>query len=122
MTANVTARTVDFKAGERNVFFHLLTACNLSCQHCYINPPNTEQNRPLRMLKWLRLFAEPEQKSNLILLGGEPTLHPDLAFIIRAAKSLRYAVTVDSHGYLFHDLLERVADRAGFSEFQPGRT
>ncbi len=30
--------TVQFKAGERNIFFHLLTACNLSCAFCYINP------------------------------------------------------------------------------------
>ncbi|MCI5151091.1 MAG: radical SAM protein, partial [Candidatus Electrothrix sp. MAN1_4] len=38
----------------------------------------------------------------------EPTLHPDLAQIIRAAKSLHYAVTVDSNGYLFHDFLEHM--------------
>lgn len=110
MTADVTARTVDFKVGERNVFFHLLTACNLACQHCYINPPQhgTATLPAETVLKWLRLFARPEKESNLILLGGEPTLHPELARIIRAAKSMRYAVTVDSNGYLFHDLLERI--------------
>jgi MoaA/NifB/PqqE/SkfB family radical SAM enzyme len=110
MTADLIARTVDFKAGERNVFFHLLTACNLSCQHCYINPPQhgTETLPVDTVLKWLRLFARPAQESNLILLGGEPTLHPDLAQIIRAAKSMRYAVTLDSNGYLFHDLLEQI--------------
>ena len=110
MTADLTARTVDFKAGERNVFLHLLTACNLSCQHCYINPPQhgTETLPKETVLQWLRLFARPEQESNLILLGGEPTLHPELALIIRAAKSLRYAVTVDSNGYLFHDLPDRI--------------
>ena len=111
MTADLAARTVDFKAGERNVFFHLLTACNLSCQHCYINPPQhgTETLPAETVLKWLRLFARPEQPGKLILLGGEPTLHPELAMIIRAAKSMRYAVTVDSNGYLFDDLLDRVS-------------
>ncbi len=110
MIADVTARTVDFKAGERNVFFHLLTACNLSCQHCYINPPQhgTETLPTAVALDWLRLFARPEQQSNLILLGGEPTLHPDLAQIIRAAKSMGYGVTVDSNGYLFHNFLDQV--------------
>ncbi len=110
MTAELTARTVDFKPGERNVFFHLLTACNLSCRHCYINPAQhgTETLHQETVIHWLGLFARPEQESNLILLGGEPTMHPDLASIIRAAKSMRYAVTVDSNGYLFHDLLERV--------------
>ena len=103
------ARTVGFQPGERNVFLHLLTACNLHCRHCYINPPEHGTNMLSldTVRQWLALFARPAQSgqaSNLILLGGEPTLHPDLAAIIRLAKGLRYAVTVDSNGYLFHDL------------------
>ena len=109
ITGKETARTVGFKPGERNVFFHLLTACNLSCRHCYINPSQhgTQTLDKQTVLDWLRLFARPEIQSNLILLGGEPTLHPELPEIIRAAKSMRYAVTVDSNGYLFHDFLNR---------------
>jgi MoaA/NifB/PqqE/SkfB family radical SAM enzyme len=111
MTTEPVARTVGFKPGERNVFFHLLTGCNLSCKHCYINPSqHGTTTLPLQtVLKWLKLFARSQQETNLILLGGEPTMHPDLAAIIRAAKSMRYAVTVDSNGYLFHDLLDRVS-------------
>lgn len=92
------------------MFFHLLTACNLSCRHCYINPAQHGKNTLSleKILTWLRLFARPEQGTNLVLLGGEPTLHPDLAAIIRAAKAMRYNVTVDSNGFLFHDLLDRV--------------
>ena len=107
---NLNARTVGFRPGERNVFLHLLTACNLSCRHCYINPAQhgTTIVAKATALAWLRLFARPEKESNLVLLGGEPTLHPDLPEIIRAAKSMRYAVTVDSNGFLFHNLLERV--------------
>ncbi|MDH4319497.1 MAG: radical SAM protein, partial [Desulfobulbaceae bacterium] len=105
------AHTVGFKPGERNVFFHILTGCNLSCRHCYIN---TEQHGtktlPLETIRaWLALFARPERQTNLILLGGEPTLHPDLAEVIRFAGEMRYNVTVDSNGYLFHDLLDRVS-------------
>ena len=29
MKQDVQARTVGFRPGERNVFFHILTACNL---------------------------------------------------------------------------------------------
>ena len=105
-----TARTVGFKPGERNVFFHLLTGCNLSCKHCYINPSqHGTATLPLDTVRaWLSCFARPKQETNLILLGGEPTMHPDLAEIIRAAKSMNYHVTVDSNGFLFHDLLDRV--------------
>jgi MoaA/NifB/PqqE/SkfB family radical SAM enzyme len=111
MTESIpNARTVGFRPGERNIFLHLLTACNLSCRHCYINPPQHGRETLPKdtALQWLKLFARPEKESNLILLGGEPTLHPDLAGIIRAAKSMRFAVTVDTNGFLFHDLLDRV--------------
>lgn len=102
------AKTVGFKPGERNVFFHILTACNLSCTHCYINKEQhgVETLDKQTIKDWLKLFYDSEKKSNLILLGGEPTLHPDLAEIIVFAKELGFAVTVDSNGYLFHDLLE----------------
>ncbi|HHB77142.1 MAG TPA: radical SAM protein [Desulfobulbus sp.] len=106
----LTARTVGFTRGERNVFFHLLTGCNLRCRHCYINPSqHGTTTLPLATVrKWLACFARPQQETNLILLGGEPTMHPDLAAIIRAAKTMNYHVTVDSNGFLFHDLLDRI--------------
>ncbi len=105
------ARTVGFQSGERNIFFHILTACNLSCRHCYINTGQhgTETLPRETMEKWLELFADPNKKSNVIFLGGEPTMHPDLAHGIAKAKELGMAVTVDSNGYLFHDLLDKTS-------------
>jgi len=108
---NLTARTVGFKPRERNVFFHILTACNLSCRHCYINPAqHGTATLSLETLEnWLRLFLDPARQTNLIFLGGEPTLHPDLAAGIKTARQLGYrSVTVDSNGFLFHNLLERI--------------
>jgi MoaA/NifB/PqqE/SkfB family radical SAM enzyme len=106
-----SARTVGFIPGERNVFFHILTACNLSCRHCYINPEQHGRITLERatMERWIELFARPDQKSNMIFLGGEPTLHPDLAHGIAKAKACGFSVTVDSNGYLFHDLLEHTS-------------
>lgn len=105
------ARTVGFKAGERNVFFHILTACNLSCRHCYINKEQhgTQQLSKEQMVDWMTILADPDKKTNMIFLGGEPTMHPDLPFAIEKAKELGYFVTVDSNGYLFHDLLNRTS-------------
>lgn len=115
------ARTVAFQPGERNIFFHILTACNLSCSHCYINPAQ-HGNQILsleRIERWLQLFASPEKKGNVIFLGGEPTLHPDLAAAVALAKDLGFFVTVDSNGYLLHDFLDKtnpeVLDYLSFS-------
>lgn len=108
MKSNV--KTVGFKKGERNVFFHILTACNLSCKHCYINTEQhgSETLEREQVIAWLKLFHDPGRKSNLVFLGGEPTMHKDLAEFVRIAKNLDYTVTVDTNGYIFHKFLERV--------------
>ena len=53
------------------------------------------------------------------LLGGEPTLHPDLSVAVKRSRELGYgSVTVDTNGYLFHDILDRVTpDEVDFFSF-----
>ncbi len=108
---NNNLKTVGFKPGERNIFFHILTACNLSCSHCYINKTQhgTETLTKEQLEQWMTLFVDPGKRSNMIFLGGEPTLHPELPFAIEKAKELGYFVTVDSNGYLFNDLLSKTS-------------
>ncbi len=104
-------RTVAFSRNAVNLFFHLLTRCNLNCRHCYINPEqHGTQTLPLETIRrWLRAFQDRRRETNLVLLGGEPTLHRDLAHIIRLAREMAFAsVTVDTNGYLFNDILARV--------------
>lgn len=104
-------RTVAFSKNATNLFFHILTRCNLRCRHCYINPAqHGRETLPLATItRWLALFADKSQTTNVIFLGGEPTLHPDLAQAVRSARRLSYhSVTIDTNGYLFHDILARV--------------
>ena len=109
-TRDNVPRTVGFRPGERNIFFHILTACNLSCSHCYINPrQHGSQTLSIDTITtWLSLFRTPERKGNVIFLGGEPTMHPGLPEAVRFAKEAGFDVTVDTNGYLFHDFLDRV--------------
>ncbi len=37
-------QTVAFSRESTNVFFHILTRCNLKCRHCYINPQQHGNN------------------------------------------------------------------------------
>lgn len=104
-------QTVAFTKNAANIFFHLLTQCNLRCRHCYINPTQHGSGSldPATVKAWLAELARRHPAANLILLGGEPTLHPDLARIVADARRLRYgSVTIDTNGYLFHDILDRV--------------
>jgi len=107
-----TTKTVDFKPGERNVFFHILTGCNLSCLHCYINPKQhgTGSVEGDTIEKWLKLFMDEKKESNVVFLGGEPTMHKDLPQAIKAARKLGYrSVTVDTNGFLLHGFLGKVS-------------
>ena len=121
-------KTVCFSKNAFNLFFHVLTKCNLSCSHCYINKKQHGENTlDIKTIKnWLRLFAkrkDNEQKSivknkdkiyneklgNVIFLGGEPTLHPDLFLAVKEAKNLGFeSITIDTNGYLFHNILEKI--------------
>jgi len=104
-------KTVSFSKDATNVFFHILTNCNLKCRHCYIN---TEQHGTnilslSTINAWLGLFTKKNRKTNVVFLGGEPTMHPDLALAIKKAKELGYhSITVDTNGYLFNDILSKV--------------
>ncbi len=114
-------KTVSFSRNASNIFFHILTRCNLRCRHCYINPGQHGENTlPINTIEtWLAAFAEKSQAANVIFLGGEPTLHPELSLAVKAARRLGYAsVTVDTNGYLFHDILSKVRpDEVDFFSF-----
>jgi len=120
MSHQASARTLAFQPGERNIFFHILTACNLSCRHCYINrgQHGTDTLPPQTISRWLRLFHREDRPGNLIFLGGEPTLHPDLPAAVRKARDIGYAsVTIDTNGFLHNDILSKISPREAVLSF-----
>lgn len=104
-------QTVAFTRESSNLFFHILTRCNLRCAHCYINPEQhgTATLDMKTIEAWLGIFASKARRTNLIFLGGEPTLHPDLAWAVKTAKAMDYkSITIDTNGFLFHDILDKI--------------
>jgi MoaA/NifB/PqqE/SkfB family radical SAM enzyme len=104
-------KTVAFRKNARNIFFHILTKCNLKCRHCYINPKQhgKETLSASTIKTWLTELVHKNEESNLIVIGGEPTLHPDLPVIIKDARKLGYAsVTVDTNGFFFNGILNKI--------------
>jgi MoaA/NifB/PqqE/SkfB family radical SAM enzyme len=104
-------KTVAFQKNARNVFFHILTRCNLNCRHCYINPTqHGKETLPANTVQvWLEQLLREDHESNLVFIGGEPTLHPDLDLLIREATKMGYAsITVDTNGFFFNSILDKV--------------
>ncbi len=114
-------KTVSFSKNSINVFFHILTKCNLKCRHCYINPEQHGNNllSASTIGTWLSSFSDKSKNTNVIFLGGEPTLHPDLPNAIKKATALGYqSITVDTNGYLFNDFLLKInPDEVDFISF-----
>ncbi|MDY6906415.1 MAG: radical SAM protein [Thermodesulfobacteriota bacterium] len=104
-------QTVSFSKNATNVFFHILTQCNLNCSHCYINPDQHGHERLSieRIKAWLDVLSNRRKNANVIFLGGEPTLHPDLPAVVNHARKAGYqSVTIDTNGYLFNDILDKI--------------
>jgi len=120
--------TVAFSKESSNLFFHILTKCNLSCTHCYINKDQhgTDTLDTDTIKKWLKIFADTPvsdknnsaektmvnkaAQTNVIFLGGEPTLHPDLHLAVKEANRIGFkSITIDTNGYLFHNILGKIS-------------
>ena len=112
-----------------NIFFRLryspfltqmvvIRRCNLSCGYCseYDKssdpvPVHVLEDR-LRKLKELGTFG-------ISLTGGEPTMHPDLASLIRTCRQLRfYRTSMITNGFLLRPELIETLNQAGLQRMQ----
>lgn len=97
---------------ERFVFLYPTTACGLRCKTCYVG--NTRLNAANTMtveqaVEIMDYFKITGGHDKLYLLGGEPTLHPQLPQIVREARDRGYTVTISSNG----DFEDHVFDQIG---------
>jgi MoaA/NifB/PqqE/SkfB family radical SAM enzyme len=96
----------------------IVRRCNLSCGYCseydkVSDPIPTEiLEQRLRKLKSLGTFG-------VSLTGGEPTLHPDLPWLIRKCRELGFFRTgMISNGLLLNPQLIERLNEAGLQEMQ----
>ncbi|WP_245557689.1 radical SAM protein [Deinococcus peraridilitoris] len=82
----------------RQVSIALTNACDLSCPYCYA-PKSRHRLEFTRLKSWLLEFDE-LGCFGVGFGGGEPTLHPDFAEIVRfTAIQTEVAVTFTTHGH-----------------------
>jgi radical SAM protein with 4Fe4S-binding SPASM domain len=77
----------------------LTYGCNNECPHCY-NEADRLNMPSLPLEHWESVFEKLAEKGipHIILTGGEATLHPDLAAIIRYADGLGMIVGLNTNG------------------------
>lgn len=67
-----------------NAFLCITEKCNLSCRHCYQSRKNSE----LPLKTWMKIIDKLKidfKTKRCVILGGEPTLHPDFYGILQYA-------------------------------------
>lgn len=90
------------------VWLELTRRCNLDCPHCYIEGGAARENEmpASELYRLLGEFADIGVWA-VAFTGGEPTLHPEFANLVRYARERRLLVGVATNGmFLTRALLE----------------
>ncbi|WP_331722956.1 radical SAM/SPASM domain-containing protein [Nocardia sp. NBC_00511] len=99
------------QATERFVFLYPTTACQLRCHHCYVGTSRLNEANTMSVAQAVAVmdyFKVTAGHDKLYLLGGEPTLHPQLGEIVAAARQRGYQVTISSNGEFADDVFDAV--------------
>jgi len=96
----VRTSLIDFPGHIAAVVF--TGGCNFRCPMCHnadlvLRPGELSSFDPDVIWDFLRRRAG--KVTGLVVTGGEPTLHPDLAAFLAEARDLGYAVKLDTNGY-----------------------
>lgn len=100
----------DWSKAPRHVSVALTNACDLACKFCYA-PKNPAFLSASKIISWANELSQ-HGCFGLGFGGGEPTLHPDLAYLckkIRANTGLAISITTHGH-HLNLKLLENLVD------------
>ncbi len=96
----------EFILEESPQLLHMLVMitnrCNMNCRYCYTEANNPLSEGELSQEQWKDFFEEVHLKSkfvsqNISFTGGEPTLYPNFAGLLRSLNS-KYKIEVTSNG------------------------
>jgi hypothetical protein len=84
---SVLARIIGVRS-IRNLEIHLAHSCNLTCESCshYSNQGHKGIVSLEEAEQWMKLWNRRVSPSTFSLLGGEPTIHPELAEFVALAR------------------------------------
>ena len=86
-----------------NTCFELTYLCNERCRHCYLDDPKANQETGiLRFDVWQRVIDEIADMGcmNVLVTGGEPTLHPDFLQICSHITKRGMLLDIFSNGLM----------------------
>ena len=109
----------------KNLELHVSHACNLACESCsHYSNHNLKGNLTLEeATEWMNLWNNRVAPQTFSLLGGEPTINPQLPEIIQLtrAKWKDSKILLVTNGFFLHRHpdLPKVLKEAGNAKFRP---
>src|SRR5262245_43088302 len=96
---SVTAAAYDAEPRLRFLWLEVTGRCNLRCVHCYNASGPEGEHGTMTSTDWRNVSEEAATLGveNVQFIGGEPTLHPDLASLVRCALDCGLGVEVFSN-------------------------
>jgi MoaA/NifB/PqqE/SkfB family radical SAM enzyme len=83
------------------IYVDVTNRCNMKCNYCYAH---NNLGKPDITKEWFEEVCKRLPKRVMFrLLGGEPTLHPDLFDLFEIAKKYGHIPTISSNGLRFRD-------------------
>ena len=77
----------------------VIRGCNITCRACYNTAP--ERAKPLEKIREeLDILCRRRRLDSVAIIGGEPTLHPNLCKIVRMIKARDIHVEIFTNGLL----------------------
>lgn len=104
----------------RRIVVELTDRCELHCRHCLVRHSKAGHDLDLRLFARLLSEARGAGFAYLSFSGGEPTLHPEFAQIVKLADEAGYRFGLVSSGWNFSAVLaqlERWRERLGVVTF-----
>lgn len=92
----------------KQIYFIITRRCNLFCSHCIRSSgPGLEDFLSFDQIKQALLkLSSSAYEAELLISGGEPTLHSDFIEVCKVASSLFSQVTINTNGLKEKTLLE----------------
>jgi MoaA/NifB/PqqE/SkfB family radical SAM enzyme len=89
--------------------------CNLGCEYCYekgakLNYGDIPFDNFEKILKWLRK----NKRDRIILLGGEPTLHPNFIDLLKISESNKMRVAILTNLLFNEKIIKAIIDYKGY--------
>jgi len=86
---------------EKFLYLYVTNRCGLRCRHCYVGSERLDGEDDLtldRAERILDYFKVTGGHDKLYILGGEPTINPNLPAMVQLARERGYSVTISSNG------------------------